>query len=367
MSHSRSDLLSIHSRTGAHRDAGGSDRGDAELLSDFKSAIAAVWANDGKNSWPVEINAVTHLFIEPFTRELLDDLGELRSTGSPELEIASKLETASRIVRLILPMVPGMKALGFEIDRQRSQIVDLLELASRLKHGDVLNRDGRNLVLGPEGVERIMIPGSLRAASSADSASIHRLCGVLWAYGEALRLKAHGLCRQFHGPYSHPEIEGEVLVRDYFELRPVDLWKSTAAARVRSIRVVGVYRDLGLSVDIYDNPAISTGGTYRQALTHYALEADGEPLDSAEAAALAIELSDVLLAVTEEIDRVDWRRAAAKYAEIFWASKRRLRAALDRDPGVPSHVLERIAAGELNEASQRMSARDTQRLLRIAF
>lgn len=340
-----------------------------EMIEEFKKAVADIWARDGQNSWPIEINAIVHLFMDLFAAELLVDMDKLAAEGYSRQQVAETFRTSARIVRLIMPIVQGMKALDIPIDKQRERVVELLSLVETLKHGDLFNRDGKNIVLSPEAFEKDVSRQKMSPVDTESSLAVHRLCALLWNYAECVCFKTHGLIREFHGPYGFPGDTAEILIRDFICMKAAPLWDECRQVPYESVRVAAAYSGLEMRVDIYNNVAIKEGSRYLQGLDAYFVEADGRLLDRTEIEALCSRLSQAMISITARVEAMDWRRLAEKYAEIFWFAKRELcaKARGGQDWLPPAAVKERIRQGTLNTRLQNVSPAVLQRMLRIAF
>lgn len=334
----------------------------SELIEHFKQAIGEIWIKDSQSTWPIDLNAVSHLFTDIFVMEFLEDIRWLKSNGLEDPSIATRFKTAARIIRLIMPCVSGMKACGMSTETIRENVLYFLSLAKHLKYGDVSNRDGKNIVLAPGAWEDKI---EMVTASKSSSLAVHRLCAILWNYTECLFFRTHGFVREFHGPYHFPDKKEEILVRDFIDLKPLELWKSSLPVEYENIRIVTAYRDLGMSVDVYDNVSISASATFVNSLESYYIEAEGKKLDLDELDRLYRVLSEIMLNITGEVEALDWRQLAKKYAKIFWYSKKELKNGNDWRP--PVAVYKRIEKGELNTRLQNLSPQALQRMLRISF
>lgn len=338
-----------------------------EKLENFKKAVSEIWLRDGENTWPIEINSIVHLFMDIFVNELTGDIRRLKDRGTERTEIARIFKTSARIIRLIMPCVLGMKNAGMPMDELRGHIAYLLSLVKELKAGDLFNRDGKNLVFSPGEFKHEVRESKMIPADMKSSLPVHKLCAVLWNYAESVCFKTHGLIREFHGPYQFPGETGEILVRDFYCLKAVELWEECEPVEYSHIRVVTAYENLDMTIDIYNNPSIREGGSYIGSLKSYYVEADGKLLDLDDVSRLCRVLSDVMIAITTKIENLDWRRLAEKYAEIFWFAKKELRDAVGGDWRIPESVKDRIKSGELNKRLPSLGQRDLQRMLRIAF
>ncbi len=338
-----------------------------EILDGFKRAVSEIWARDGQNTWPIEINSILHLFMGVFFDEFRTDKAQLNEKGLNQQTFAAFLRTSSRIIRLIMPCVLGMKHIRIPLDQQRRHVMELLSLVKHLKYGDLFNRDGKNIVLSPHAFEHSIRQSHMIPADKKSSSMVHRLCGILWTYAEALCFKVHGLIREFHGPYQFSDKDEEILIRDFTCLNPVELWEECRTVQYNNIRVVTAYENLDMTIDIYNNVSIKEGASCIDRLKAYYVEADGNLLDPEQIDRLSTVLSQTMMAIAFKIDQLDWRQLAEKYAEIFWFGKKELRDQLQLDWRPPHIVKKQIRSGSLNTRLQNMSPGNVQRLLKVAF
>ena len=362
------------------------------IFENFKKAVSAIWLRDGQNTWPIDLNAISHLYMDGFAKELTADIARLKEqsekgevqrannnltqtqiTDTPrsggKKEIAEMFQTSARIIRLMMPYVLGMKTLRLPLDQLQENLLFLFSLVEHVKYGDIFNRDGKNTVLSPQKFTDTIDPSKLILTKGDRrlAITIQKLCAVLWNYAETLCFKVHGLIREFHGPYSFPGSNEEIVLRDFYCLKPLQLWSECAPVEYNTLRVVTAYEDLGITIDIYNNIFIREGGSYTGALKSYTIEADGKPLNMDEVNRLCVTLSQIMLDITTKVEQMDWKERAKKYAEIFWFSKKELRDALNEDWKPSREVMNRIETGELSTRLTNLDPRDLQRMLRISF
>jgi hypothetical protein len=339
----------------------------SNLVEDFKEAILEVWQRDGGTTWPIDLNSVSHLFIGDFDKEFLEDIQALQQQGLTSAEISRLFVMPQRIIRLIMPFVQGMGALGLSRDKRAEHVHYLLSLVDALKYGDPSNRDGRNIVLSPE--ESRVVIGELRLSPSDDQSSrlVHLLCGVLWAFSETLFFKTHGFVREFHGPYLRPGEDRQYLVRDFVCLKPVEVWEECSKLRYSRARVVTAYNQLDFAIDIYNHVSIPKGKSFVKSLHSCYVECDGKLLSPREIEQLYRELSEALGAVSKRVEAMSWEMRAEKYAEIFWYSKKNLRDRLAKDWSLPDRIRKKIRNGELKSRQGEMSEKELKVLLRLSF
>ena len=339
----------------------------SNLVDDFKEAIFEVWQRDGKTTWPIDLNSVSHLFIGNFDKELIEDIQALRHQGLTSKEIGRLFVIPQRIIRLIMPFVQGMGSLGLSREQRSEHVHYLLSLADELKSGGPSNRDGRNIVLSPEESSTVFDKSRLTAADVQGSRLVQLLCGVLWAYAETLFFKTHGFVREFHGPYLRPGEDRQYLVRDFVCLKPVEIWQECSRLRYSNARVVTAYNQLDMSIDIYNHVSIPENKSYVKNLHSHYVECDGKLLQPTEIEALCRKLSEVMGTVNKRVEAMNWQTRTQKYAEIFWYSKKGLRDRLGKDWTLPDTTRSKISNGELKSVHGGMSEKELKVLLRLSF
>ena len=339
----------------------------SKLVDDFKEAIFEVWQRDGKTTWPIDLNSVSHLFAGDFDKAIIEDLRALQQQGLTDEEIGRLFVIPQRIIRLVVPFVQGMGALGLSRDERTGHIRYLLSLADQIKYGDPSNRDGRNIVLSPEESSVVFDESRLSAADARQSRQVQMLCGVLWAFTETFFFKTHGLVREFHGPYLRPGEDRQYLVRDFVCLKPVEIWPECSGLRYSNARIVTAYDQMNMSVDIYNHVAIPEGKNYVENLHSFYVECDGKLLGPSEIEQLYRELSEVMGLVHKRVEAMSKEMRTEKYAEIFWYSKKNLRDRLGKNWLLPDGVREKIRNGEPKSRHSEMSEKELRIMLKLSF
>ena len=339
----------------------------SNLVDDFKEAILEVWQRDGGTTWPIDLNSVSHLFIGDFDKELLEDIQALQQQGMTVNEISRLFVMPQRIIRLIMPFVQGMGALGLSRDKRAEHVHYLLSLVDELKYGEPSNRDGRNIVLSPEESSKVINKSRFSPSDDQSSRLVHLLCGVLWAFSETLFFKTHGFVREFHGPYLRPGEDRQYLIRDFVCLKPVEIWEECSKLRYSNARVVTSYDQLDFAIDIYNHVSIPKGENFVKSLHSYYIECDGKLLNLKEIEQLYRELSEALGAVSKRVEAMSWDMRTEKYAEIFWYSKKNLKDRLAKSWSLPEKIRTKIRNGEKKSRRGEMSEKDLKVLLRLSF
>ena len=340
---------------------------DDEVLEGYRRAIADAWKHNGdSNAWPIKLNAAMHLFVPEFGEELIDDLAWLERKYALAV-IAKPFKRPSQLFRLIDSVIYSMRRHRYSIRQQRQIVLKLLEMARSLKHGSEFNEGGCNIVLDEHGAASIA--ATLRSepvGSRADADFVHRFCGLMWAYTEALMFRAHDLCKEFHGPYT---VGGrQFIVKQYMNLCPRELWPSMPMLPCDSISVALQYdHSVRLAIDPLSHIK-HQGGRLVDGLDAYTIEIDGVPHGVERLASFIPTMNDTIRTISRYMEGTSWNVRVEKYAEVFWFRKRPLAEQRGRDWRVPARVREAIQKGSEDEHRRApLSSEASQRLAMLTI
>ena len=331
-----------------------------DIINQFKKSIWNLWAQDGENTWPIDLNSIIHLFIAEYCIEFDNDLRELEKTGVGDTEISKKLKTFGRIIRLTVPMIIGMKRMKLTIEDQHERIIRMLSLAEHLKHDDFFNDKGGNIILSGTQFHKLTENG-MKTATASDSVMIHTLSSILYAFAEMLYFKTHGFVREFHGPYK--QTGKEYLVRDYYDLNESVLWEELKDFKINNIRIVTAYSPLNLKVDIFSNLYIDKNSSYIPNLLEYKILVNGNQIEISDIRGLIGEIQSIMIRLGKKIELMDWKGLAKKYAEIFWFAKHNLL----NSAMVPEKVIKQIQNGSKNDALSGISPEKLYMMLKVSL
>lgn len=345
-------------------------RTDEERLQLYRESLRHAWGFTDYNDWPVKLNAVFHLFLPEFGRELLADLHALRrERGFDPPAIARLFRNPARVYRLIDSTVYSMRRSGLSLTDQRAVVLELLSVVRAMKHGSEFNEDGRNLIVDPARAEArwgAALPAGRPVRSAA--AAVHRLCGLLWAYTESIFFRAHDVTKEIHGPYPFGGDGGSVMVKEYLSLRPRGLWLGDGLLGAEEVVVILRYGPkVRIRIDAL-NHVYTEGSTLVDGLEAFAVSRDGRRLDEAGMADLARALERAIVIQAKAVDAMSWQEKVTKYAEIFWYRKAPLREARGLPWDLPDEVRRRCAAGTENpRRASRLSPEQVGRLAMLTI
>ena len=291
---------------------------DKKRLEKFRDQVSVPLINTDPAKWPIRSGRIGHIVLDMFSSEFIKDVEELKRRGMTIQQIGKLFHNPTRLWRMSHHFLSGLKMAGYSLDEQRKHILTLLDMIGSLKYESEFIDDGKNLILSPDEVE-IIKKGGLQKSKIEDSHLIHKLAGLLWTYTETLYFVAHEISVEIHGPYKY-DSSNVIIVRDYFGLKPSELWPDCQNMPYNNIRIIGVYEDLLVDFDVYNNPYLKKG-RYVDTLNLYHMEADEHPIEVSDILRLSNEISNTVRSVTQKVTQWPLLDIAKKYANIFGTGK----------------------------------------------
>lgn len=336
-----------------------------ERLTLYRKSLAFAWGFVDYNDWPVKLNSVFHLFLKEFGEELLEDINALKAQGCSAKDIAGGFYNPARIYRIIDSAIYSMRRNKYPLDQQKAVTLELLSFVSVLKQGSEFNEDGRNIIYNDAQLAAVIDRLDGKTCTRDDSRLLHRFCGMIWAYTEAIFFRAHDVTKEIHGPYSHKDGRSNIIIKEYLNLHPSDIWPGIALLPCKTIKVVSLYSEnIKQSIDAL-NHLYHDGGSLVDNLNGYYIEVDGKIESAGRIKELVKDIGRAISEITDRVEQMTFNEKIIKYAEIFWFRKRPLREMRGKDWRLPLPVREKILAGEINP--RRISRLPEEQVHRLAM
>jgi hypothetical protein len=327
-------------------------------LEKYKAALKTAWGYNDYNDWPIKYNSIMHLFIEEFTYEFLCDMESLKNESKAE-ELKDYFYNPARVFRIINPLIYGMKRLKKDIAYQRNIVNELLSTVKAMKYGSEFNEDNRNIIMSPGEIDKILDQKVFVQANEESKKIIQKFCGIIWAYTEAIFFRAHDVTKEIHGPYHN-----NLIIREYLNLRPAEIWKGIPLAPVNAVTIYTIYsNNLKIHIDPY-NHLFHIGGNFKEDLLSYCIEIDGIDSDINELEKLTSPLLETINLIHKWCEEKDWKEITNRYADIYWYKKKPLCDLLGKSWKVTDSVRRRINNGNINEKRiNNLADSDIERLI----
>ena len=314
-----------------------------DMFQEYKRSLYSAWGYNDYNDWPIKFNSIMHLFVKEFAEEFYSEL-KIAMEEFQRKEIALKFNNPARIYRIIHSVVYGLRLSGLTLDEQRDAVRMMLEMNSDLKSGDIFNRDGRNIIY--DDISRFS-NYVYTVCDKIQASMLQRFFGLMWAYTESLFFRAHDVTKEIHGLYTDGEYK--VLIREYYNLRPKDIWGDLPYTDYSSFKIITYYtKDLSISLDAYKH-IFFKGGNYIENMVKYRIEADGKVISLDELLNQIPKMEATIKATHEWSDNSDSKAIINRYADIYWYRKKALKDILGLDWRVPEHVRKNIEEGDVDQ------------------
>lgn len=343
---------------------------DEERLSLYRNSLSLAWGFVDYNDWPVKLNSIFHLFLKEFGEEFIKDLRHLEEDHSlPLSDIARLFYNPARIFRLIDSVIYSMRRNRSPLCDQRKIVLKMLSMVNALKYGSEFNEDGRNIILDPEAAAQI-VNNKLRGrvCTIEESRKLHRFCGIIWAYTETIFFRAHDVTKEIHGPYYHDKQNPNILVKEYLNLQPREIWPDFMLLPCSTIKIVMSYgENVNITIDAL-NHLYHKGESLVPNLKGYSIEIDGKEENIEKLQEIAEIIAHIIPDMTSAIDSMSWHEKVMKYGEIFWFRKKPLREKRGICWRLPEEVKQNIHAGEVNHRRiNRLSEEQVYRLAKLTI
>lgn len=150
------------------------------------------------------------------------------------------------------------------------RVIDLISL-QRLEDPFCLNQ--KNILLKKQEIPKLVTQEFIKTENSEVAQVISKINVALVHYCNLFQVAFRAYSQEFHGPYSLGD--GRILfVRDYFKLKPIEVWDFASEFPYERIRILEIYKGIEIKVNLtnvyWASPSPST------CLTKAAISVDGK-------------------------------------------------------------------------------------------
>lgn len=313
-----------------------------ESVDRFLASVLIPIRNTDRVKYPLTPSRVKGYYLDVAARQFLKARAILTERGWSVERMARTFYNPSRVMRMSYYLLEGSRMLGNERAIQHDLLTFLIDLVGRLKDSDPYGEDRQNRQFANDRALAELGAATLPIVDQPQARSFHRLAAVLRTYMDAVYLIPHDVGMEMYGPY---EGHGQrYFVRDFFNLRPVDLWPATAQVSADAVWIAAGYApSLRVEFDLFNNPYVDGAG-YIAACQTAAVRIDGEPAGQDAAEALTGQLLTVVRQVVGELRALPEAEQAAMYIRCFWRRMAGFLKAADMPIEPPDEVFERLRA-----------------------
>ncbi len=320
----------------------GSDNISNDFLESLSNSLSSVNPNE---VWPLRIPQMIYCFHEEFTIELKRQL-TIAKRKLDSCEIAELFKMPSRI-RMILSGVDiplALKALVRKNIFRKNKTVDFInEFFSLLycfNSQDPFCLNGTDKIWKSEEVDKYEQGGVWWETSSVPARNVMNwvvdLYNLVWVFYYAAWLPA-GL--QIHGPYKVKD--GTLLVRDYYDLAPADIWELASDVPVRKISMGLLFRNLTGGINFLNQPHFNE--VLPDELVRFRIDIENESVKELKDFLLIIKKAqDITTKQVEYVNQLDSLDQVSKASQICWYLKKDLSEAVSESWQPPQVIMENI-------------------------
>jgi len=202
--------------------------------------------------WPMPITVINWFHTRFFVREIYNTIITLEKRGYDLKEIAHFLWGPSVISHWAYFAQCPIKGLSYE------EVIDFFEktadLLACLRIDDIFCKSYKNILWNEENIRHTL--NEYEYISVRENETLRdmfvRLNVMLWHYCGLINVGHHVFSHEFHGPYNLSD--GKVLlVREYYNLKPEDVWNFTKEVPYRSLMTLEIYKDLQIKIDAFNH------------------------------------------------------------------------------------------------------------------
>ena len=287
-----------------------------DWIDEFLASWEAVEkTTDWRTQQPFKSGAIYPYFYDLVMEKILDSL-EKRYPKKSELKKLFAGPSSVKNTMVVFLFHSKYYKLG---KSDRMKVANLYrDVLSAYSAKDPFNYYGTNFIYTKSELERTLGHSQWMKADAASPKEMGKLLVSLASLAYSLYNDAMpSLGSEFHGPYdvSSRFGRGHVLIeRDYFDLKPVELWPHTRNYKYKSIKVMGVYKDIKLRFDFYGN--YTTKDNLMDRLTHWAVLVDNKPVQSpATIKRLREYMGQLTLKQVNVLNSMEFERTKQKFLE----------------------------------------------------
>lgn len=203
-------------------------------------------------TWPIFILEGDWYLWKFYLRDLYETIRKLRKKMNDD-QIAELFKYPSRIAQLLF-YIPGFHFTDMKRDEKIYLVNALLDFIAHYRKKDIFCLDGRNIIWDDGKISQNM--ENVHWFETSMKKNFGRLLGMIsssiWFYCQFIHTMYHAIGHEFHGSYDIGKNDF-LLVREYYDLTPVDVWPFTSKYRHNKIRTLEVYdkKDVKISIEFF--------------------------------------------------------------------------------------------------------------------
>jgi hypothetical protein len=321
-------------------------------VDDYLLAISQAMNNAGEIvPWPLHLAQIGPYFSDIEAADLYQRLRGRIAGGAADRDIGELFVSASSGMSLLMDIIPGLKDASISVAERLWFVDKIFDGLAAVETGDIFCADGGHRLMTGTEVSDALDASGWNGRGARWQSDLPRAAFGLSGAAQALIWAQHfygwtDIGFVIHGPYQArlPDGgDGQLVVRDFFDLRPVPVWPQSADIPVHRVVVSSLHDGTDhFAIDIFNHLLHARG--LEASCVGVRVEVDGIPVTQAG------EIGDLTKAVVDRVRRqhaivtaLSPVEVLTKFIESRYYALRRWRAGADQDDWrPPAEVVSRI-------------------------
>lgn len=231
--------------------------------------------------WPISIIEVNWYLSRFLPKEIYTIVRRLENKGLSGEEIAKLFWGPSGVIHLLYCADFWFE--GLTASESAEFIEKVVDFVTFHRIGDPFCRDWKNLIWPYDRVEKELATHRFFDTRKFGQEELGRILGkfntILWQYCIFIQVGHRAYSHEFHGPYALGNGES-LMVREYYNLKPTDVWEFTSEMPFDSVTTLEVYKDVEIRLDGFGHLDVSA--SLPANLRRLAILIDGQSLKNLE-------------------------------------------------------------------------------------
>ena len=318
--------------------------------------------------WPLRIEEIAAYFTDLEAQDIYRKMSILKRKRT-SLEEVSKLFPGPSFIREFLPdLIAGSKFTKLSKQDRIDLVEWFFDLLKAMMIGDIFCRNGRNLLLNVQEVKKLVKSTQwIKPASIEEAQKLHRLSTSLLTLVWTLYFFPWpNMGFEIHGPYDVFKTFGGnsvLLIRDFFNIKPTDLWPTTSDLNASQVKLFTVYRDVDIKMDIFNHMIYSAN--LSSATTDFAVYLDNTVPNFDDLTTFIGQLLAKSTEISGTVEKMTKKEKVDKFIQIRYFGLKKFRAYLGKRWRPPATIRKRIKRWGLIEIPPEETNLKVEELKRI--
>ncbi len=306
-----------------------------EIMSRIKDARDKVRkyreGQGGKDRWPFEFMEIDSYFLDIWASELWSDTKEFLKNHDLK-EFSKFIHNPSALWEIIIHGHEGLEKAGLQKEELALFLSKMVETMKLLKRGEIFFEDDTNKILDDDEINKLQ-----NSLNKNKDISINKLITILTSYVYVIYSHWDCYSMEVHGPYKVKD--GIIIVRDFFNLRPQELFDITKDFPFDKIKIVTLYKNIDIKFDIYNH--ILTDRNLYEELKAYSIYFD-DKIDNSRISETIDNAKKLTLKISEKWNGMTKKEKAKMYVDEAYYGLKEFRKFLGKDWKTPQTITERL-------------------------